>query len=124
MRFSRVFRVLRSIAMFSLLASIAPLAQDNNSTTKKQPGTAGGNRVTVTGCLTGLEGHYTLGTMSDQLYVVHGDSALLKKFNAKMVRVTGTLSESTEGDSKRDVLRQQPQGITVTTIDKVADTCG
>jgi len=124
MRFDRVFRLVCSVAIFSLLASIAPLAQDNSGATKKQPGTPNGNKVTVTGCLTGLDDHYTLGTMSDQLYVVHGDLALLKKFNARMVRVTGILSQSTEGDSKRDVLRQQPQGITVTTIDKVADTCG
>lgn len=115
-------RTLLCLGLFSFLASTAPFAQDKAAGAAGQAG-ANGNTVTVTGCLTGMDGHYTLGTMSDQLYLLQGDSALLKKFNAQRVRITGSVSEPPPHKSDRDVLSQQPPSLSVTTIKKVADTC-
>lgn len=125
MRLTRLFRILVSTALFSLLVATAPLAQDNSGGAAKKGETpANGSTVTVTGCLTGGEGRYTLGTMKDELYVLHGDQALLNKFNAQRVQVTGTYSGSKDRESSHDALRDQPPTITVTKIKKLADTCG
>jgi hypothetical protein len=106
------------------MVAMRPFAQDKTtSSSPSQAGTAEGKTVTVTGCLTGLDGNYTLGTMSDKLYLVHGDDAVLKKLNARIVRITGSVSEPPPHASNRDVLSQQPPSLTVNTIKKVADTC-
>ena len=115
-------RTLLSLGLFSFLASTAPFAQDKAAAAAGQVAPAS-NTVTVTGCLTGMDGHYTLGTMSDQLYLLQGDNSVLKKFNAQRVRITGSVSEPPPHTSNRDVLSQQPPSLTVNTIKKVADTC-
>lgn len=110
--------IFSSVAAF-LLAMITGLcAQD-----KPAPDQTGGKTVTVTGCLTGMEGHYTLGTMSDQLFLLQGEDTQLKKFNAQRVRVTGSVTEPPPHTSRQNVLSQQPPTLTIHTIKKVADTC-
>ena len=117
-------RILLSIAVLALAATAAVFAQDKAASAPDQTGASGGaNTVTVTGCLTGTNGRYTLGTMSDKLYLLRGDSAQLKKFNARRVRVTGSVTEPAPHTSRHDVLSQQPPTLTIDTIKKVADTC-
>jgi hypothetical protein len=116
-------RALLSAGLFTFITTIMPLAQDKATSSTSQSGTAGGSTITVTGCLTGSDGRYTLGTMSDKLYILRGDNTKLKKFNARRVRITGSVSEPPPHTSNRDVLSQQPPSLTVNTIEKVADTC-
>jgi len=122
MRPSRIFGVVLSVAVLSLLAAVASLAQDKASSSAGQSGTPNGT-VTVTGCLTANGNRYTLGTMSDDLYVLKGDDAAFRKLNATRVQVTGTVSPSVQRTSKHDALRHQPPTLTVTGLKKVADTC-
>ncbi len=78
---------------------------------------------TIVGCLTGYDGHYTLGTSNDTLYLLEGDSALFKRYNARMVQATGTVSETPPDPSRNNVLSQQPPTLTVSKLKKVADGC-
>jgi hypothetical protein len=97
-------------------------AQDQGSSSAK-PAPSAAQQKTVTGCLTGYDGHYTLGTSGDQLFLLDGDPALFKRYNAKMVKATGTVSEPSAGSSKNNVLSQQPPTMVVSTLKKVADGC-
>jgi len=78
---------------------------------------------TIVGCLTGEDGHYTLGTSDDMLYLLEGDTEQFKHLNAKTVRATGTVSGSSRQTSKDNVLSQQPPMMKVTSLKKVADGC-
>ena len=111
--------ILVSIAAVLLAAPAVLFAQDKASA----PDQASGNTVTVTGCLTGTDGRYTLGTMGDKLYLLRGGNTELKKFNAQRVRITGSVTEPPPHTSRHDVLSQQPPTLTIDTIKKVADTC-
>ena len=82
-----------------------------------------GKPKTVVGCLTGYNGHYTLGTSSDTLYRLEGDSALFKRYNARLVEATETVSEPPPDPSRNNVLSQQPPTLTVSKLKKVADGC-
>ena len=111
------------LAMVALCASIStPLAQgQGNGAPKQSP--PGGTPKTVVGCLTGYDGHYTLGASNDTLYLLDGDNALFKRYNARMVQVTGTVSEPPPAPSRDNVLSQQPPTLTVSKLKKVADGC-
>ncbi len=98
-------------------------AQSQAGSSPKQTAPTGGAPKTVVGCLTGYDGHYTLGTSSDTLYLLIGDSALFKRYNARMVKATGTVSETPPDPSKDNVLSQQPPTLTVSKLKKVADGC-
>ena len=106
---------------FLLAPSLPALVQDQS--TSKAPAPAAGKAVTVVGCLTGYEGRYTLGTSSDMLYLLDGDSALFKKYNARMVQASGTVTEPPPHTSHDNVLSQQPPTLRVSTLKKVADGC-
>jgi hypothetical protein len=98
-------------------------AQSQEGSLPKQTSPPSGSLKTVVGCLTGYDGHYTLGTSSDTLYLLEGDSALFKRYNARMVQATGTVSESAPDPSRNNVLSQQPPKLTVSKLKKVADGC-
>jgi hypothetical protein len=120
MRLRNVVGVALSIAVVGLLSSTAAFAQDKGVLTNKP---SAGQPKTVVGCLTGYDGHYTLGASDDTLYLLDGDTAAFKKLNARMVKVTGTVSEPSRETSKNNVLSQQPPTLTVRTLKKVADGC-
>ena len=111
------------IAIFVLCATRADFAQSQDGSAPKDPGAPHGKPVTVVGCLTGYDGRYTLGTSSDMLYLLQGDSTTFKRYNARMVRATGTVTEPPPHTSRDDVLSQQPPTLTVTDLKKVADGC-
>jgi|SRR5271167_1456769 len=116
-------KVLLSLAMAVLCASRIPFAQSQGDASRKQSAPPSGTPKTVVGCLSGYNGHYTLGASNDTLYLLEGDSALFKRYNVKMVQVTGTVSETPPGPSRNNVLSQQPPTLTVSKLKKVADGC-
>ncbi len=116
-------RILVTLAILTLCTAMTVSAQSQGGSLPKQSPPPSGALKTVVGCLTGYDGHYTLGTSSDTLYLLEGDSALFKRYNARMVQATGTVSESPPGSSKNDVLSQQPPKLTVSKLKKVADGC-
>jgi hypothetical protein len=111
-----------SLATSALCGCAVAFAQGQDGSSSKQPAPPGTPK-TVVGCLTGYDGRYTLGASNDTLYLLDGDSALFKRYNAKLVRATGTVTESAPGTSRNNVLSQQPPVMTVTALKKVADGC-
>jgi hypothetical protein len=109
------------LAVSSLYASLPAVAQNHTSPSQSTPPT--GKPITIVGCLTGYEGRYTIGTMSDTLYLLDGDSASFKRLNARMVQATGTVTESPPHSSRDNVLSQQPPTLTIVKLRKVADGC-
>ena len=107
--------------MLALCASMTAVAQSQGNAPKQSP--PAGTPKTVVGCLTGYDGNYTLGASNDTLYLLEGDTALFKRYNARMVQVTGTVSEPSQGTSRNNVLSQQPPTLTVSRLKKVADGC-
>jgi len=120
MRLRNLVKVALPFVTFGLLIPTAVFAQDKGDSANK-PST--GQPKTIVGCLTGYDGHYTLGASNDTLYLLDGDAAAFKKLNARMVKVTGTVSEPSRETSKNNVLSQQPPTLTVQTLKKVADGC-
>jgi hypothetical protein len=120
MRSQNLLRVALPVAVFVLSISTAVFAQDKGDSTNKPPV---GQPKTVVGCLTGYDDRYTLGASNDMLYLLVGDNAAFKKLNARMVKVTGTVSEPSRETSRHDVLSQQPPTLTVQSLKKVADGC-
>ncbi len=116
-------KVWLTLATFAVCAGMTASAQNQDGSSPKQTAPPGGKPKTVVGCLTGYDGHYTLGTSSDNLYLLEGDPALFKRYNARLVEATGTVSEPAPGTSKENVLSQQPPTLTVSKLKKVADGC-
>lgn len=116
-------RTLSILTTLLLGAWLTVLAQSQGGSSPKPSGSPNGKPITVVGCLTGYEGHYTLGTSSDALYLLEGDPASLKRCNAVLVRVTGTVSEPPPSASRNNVLSQQPPTLNVSKLKKVADGC-
>lgn len=112
-----------SLAMLALCAALTALAQSQDVASSKQSAPRSGAPKTVVGCLTGYDGHYTLGASNDTLYLLEGDTDLFKRYNARMVQVTGTISEPPPATSRNNVLSQQPPTLTVSKLKKVADGC-
>ena len=120
---SKSGKVWLRLATFGLGAAMTSFAQNPGSATYKPSAPALRTPKTVVGCLTGYDGHYTLGTSDDTLYLLEGDSAQFKRYNARLVQITGTLSEPPPGSSPNNVLSQQPPTLTVSKLKKVADGC-
>lgn len=114
---------LLSLAIFGLFASVTVFAQKQGVAPQKPSSPTVSTQKTVVGCLTGYDGHYTLGTSDDTLYLLEGDSALFKRYNARTVQITGSVSEPPPGTSSNNVLSQQPPTLTVSKLKKVADGC-
>lgn len=110
-------------AIFTLCACMTASAQSQDGSPPKPADSHGGPPKTIVGCITGYEGHYTLGTSSDTLYLLQGDPELLKHYNAVLVRVTGTISEPPPGTANNSGMSQQPPTLTVSKLKKVADGC-
>ena len=123
MRLDGVPRALLTLAAFALIAAVMASAQSQKGSSPKAAVPPSGAPKTVIGCLTGYDGHYTLGTSSDVLYLLAGDSALFMRYNAMLVRATGTVSEPPPDPSRHSDLSQQPPTLTVAKLKKVADGC-
>jgi hypothetical protein len=116
--------VLLTAVIFAACAATAASAQSQPGSSPKPTAPPSGPTKTVVGCLAGYDGHYTLGTSSDVLYLLVGDSALFKRYNARLVQATGTVSEPPPHDSMRKhELSKQPPTLTVSKLKKVADGC-
>jgi hypothetical protein len=120
MRLRTLVKVVQGVMVFGVCTSAAVFAQGQADSANKAPG---GQPKTVVGCLTGYDGRYTLGASNDTLYLLDGDSAVFKKLNARMVKVTGLVSEPSRNTSEHNVLSQQPPTLTVQSLKKVADGC-
>jgi len=116
-------KILLTPTIFALGAAMTVSAQSPTDSLPEQSAPPSGTSKTVVGCLTGYDGHYTLGTSSDTLYLLIGDSVLFKRYNARMVKATGIVSETPPDPSKNNVLSQQPPTLTVSRLKKVADGC-
>jgi len=106
---------------FVVTAMLCGATQDQSA--PKTPSSDPGKPITVVGCLTGYDGRYTLGTSNDTLYLLVGDSAAFKRLNARMVQVSGNVTEPPPHTSRDNVLSQQPPTLTVAKLKKVADGC-
>lgn len=107
--------------LLALSTSIASWPQQQGGSSSKPAESA--KPQTIVGCLTGYNDRYTLGASNDMLYLLDGDNETFKRYNAKMVRVTGTVTEPPPGTSSHDVLSQQPPTLKVRSLKKVADGC-
>ena len=104
---------LLSLAIFGLFASVTVFAQKQGVAPQKPSSPTVSTQKTVVVCLTGY----------DALYLLEGDSALFKRYNARTVQITGSVSEPPPGTSSNNVLSQQPPTLTVSKLKKVADGC-
>jgi hypothetical protein len=116
-------KMLVAVAILSAGAWVAMAGQDQGGSNAKASPAPAGKPITVVGCLTGYEGRYTLGASNDTLYLLDGDTALFKRYNARMVQASGTVTEPQARTSRENVLSQQPPTLTVTKLKKVADGC-
>jgi hypothetical protein len=105
-------------------ATLIAVSQDQRTPAPNSAPPADSKSVTIKGCLTGFDGHYTIGTSRDDLYVLQGDASLFKRYNGKMVKATGTLSASVQESSTQNALSQQPPQFKVSQLRKIADICG
>ena len=115
--------LLLAFAFFVVVGLGSAIAQNATPAQQKNTPPAANDMKTVKGCLTGLDGRYTLGTDSDDLYLLKGDDELFRHYNAKRVRVTGTLNPSEKEKSRADALDYQPPTLTVSKITKLQDNC-
>ncbi|MGB9256074.1 MAG: hypothetical protein WCC25_14640 [Candidatus Korobacteraceae bacterium] len=113
------FKVLTVVLV--VYAALGSAAQDQPAPKTSSPDP--GKPITVVGCLTGYDGRYTLGTSNDTLYLLVGDSTVFKRLNARMVQVSGNVTEPPPHTSRDNVLSQQPPTLTVAKLKKVADGC-
>ncbi len=109
-----------SVALLGSPLSIGCLVQDNKEGSTKPTNS---QPQKIVGCLTGYEDRYTLGASNDTLYLLDGDPDAFKRYNAKMVEATGTVSEPSRETSKHDALSEQPPTLKVTSLKKLADGC-
>jgi hypothetical protein len=106
----------------SLLA-VAGAAQDGTTKPSHPPTSKSSTSKTLEGCLTGLNGSYTLGTNSDDVYQLDANGHNLAKYNSQYVRITGLVTPPHAGSSPNNALEQQYAKLKVRTIKKVFDLC-
>jgi len=118
----RLVCLLLSISLFALVSA----AQEGTSTPGQPPSGAArkwGKSKSVEGCLTTLNGSYTLGTTSGDLYQLENNGHGLRKYDGQEVRITGPVTPPHPGTSPNNVLEQQYARLKVQKIKKVYDNC-
>ena len=127
----------RTLRLSILLLSAICLAQQTSSTnqgTSNASSTVKSAPITVIGCVSGLEGVYTLGSETGNLYRLAGDRSSFRRYVGQTVRITGTTSPSSSSTTVNESLKQKsanqgalitsPPMLTVSKIEKIAATCG
>ena len=71
--------------------------------------------TTISGCLMGLNGNFTLLTPSGERYILKGNQSRLFSFNGMQVEITGKPKSS-----KKDAARHEFQ---VSSVKKIAQVC-
>lgn len=97
-----------------LVFSVVGFAQQpapGQGTPNDNPG-AGGGPVTIEGCVTSVNGHFSLATRSGMLRL-KGDHDSLFGYNGQQVRVTGTMTSG----------KKKVQTLKISEIKKLSDSC-
>jgi hypothetical protein len=97
-----------------LLLSLMTVAQQSpSSQTSPNAVSAGGaGAMTVIGCVSSINGYFTLGTRRGDLYRLKGDHDSLLGYNGKEVAISGTVTSS-----------EKARTLQVSKIKKISDTC-
>ena len=97
-----------------LLLSLMSLAQQSPSSqgTSNDVPAASAAAMTVVGCVSSMNGYFTLGTRRGDLYRLKGDHDTLFGYNGKEVAISGTVTSSEKGRT-----------LQISKIKKVSDTC-
>jgi hypothetical protein len=97
-----------------LLLSLMSLAQQSPSSqgTPNDAPAASAAAMTVVGCVSSMNGYFTLGTRRGDLYRLKGDHDTLFGYNGKEVAISGTVTSSEKGRT-----------LQISKIKKVSDTC-
>ena len=97
-----------------LLFSLISLAQQSSPTQANPNGAPAGGTgaMTVVGCVSSINGYFTLGTRRGDLYRLKGDHDSLLGYNGKEVAISGTVTSS-----------EKARTLQVSKIKKISDTC-
>ncbi len=112
-------RTLTLFFCFVIISTLALSAQMPIPSNAMPPITAAGAAasVTVQGCVLGLNGGYSLNVDSGKTYLLAGED--LSKFSGQKVRAVGNVTPAPKSGTHSST---QPT-LTVTRVDKIADTC-
>ena len=114
-------KTISGFALIMFLATGPGFAQKNTATpVNNRP-------ISISGCLSGTNGNYTLTTYSDELYQLKGNDQLSQHIG-QTVRVTGIESAGGEQTSANpnavaSALSSAPPVIQVQSMKKIFDTC-
>jgi hypothetical protein len=98
---------------FLLLSLITPAQQSPMSQGASNSAAAGGTgAMTVVGCVSSINGYFTLGTRRGDVYRLKGDHDSLFGYNGKEVAISGTVAPS-----------EKVRTLQVSKIKKVSDSC-
>ncbi len=97
-----------------LLLSLMSLAQQSSPSEASSNAVPAGSTgaMTVVGCVSSINGYFTLGTRRGDLYRLKGDHDSLLGYNGKEVAINGTLTSS-----------EKARTLQVSKIKKISDTC-
>jgi hypothetical protein len=107
----RTWYLLLSLLLLSLAS--APQQSPSSRGTANATSAGSGDTKTVVGCVTAMNGAFSLATRSGDLLRLKGHHNALFGYNGKQVRITGTITTS---DSA-------PRTLLISKIKKVYDTC-
>lgn len=106
-------RTLILLPCLVLLSMMTPAQQSPPSQANPNGAPAGGiGAMTVVGCVSSINGYFTLGTRHGDSYRLKGDHDTLFGYNGKEVAISGTATSS-----------EKARTLQVSKIKKVSDTC-
>ena len=106
----RTWILLSCLVLFSMM-SLAQQSPSGNANPNGAP--AGGTgAMTVVGCVSSINGYFTLGTRHGDSYRLKGDHDSLLGYNGKEVAISGTVKSSEKGRT-----------LEISKIKKLADAC-
>jgi hypothetical protein len=105
----RTWILLPCLLLFSLM-TLAQQSAPSQSNSNAAPASSGA--MTVVGCVSSINGQFTLGTRRGDSYRLKGDHDTLFSYNGKEVAVSGTVTSSEKGRT-----------LEISKIKKVSDTC-
>jgi hypothetical protein len=115
-----------SLLVLTLLLSTAWLcAQTYPQTGSSQTRSSNSGKTTVTGCLQGSEGNYTLTDNAGMTYRLEGDTSKLSAHVGHEVQITGTASTSSEASSTTGAATggAHESTLTVQSVKHISKTC-